>query len=75
MAWLDIGVAKMNDLIRYTDIAILAADTVAFCCLSTQSRCTSKYKIVEFQEDYEGRCTMEKFFSFQTRNGQSAEEL
>jgi hypothetical protein len=54
----------MNDLIRYTDIAtILAADTVAFCCfIDTIEGVLPKYKIVEFQEDYEGRCTIGEVF-------------
>jgi hypothetical protein len=64
MAWLDMGVAKMNDLIRYTDITtILAADTVAFCCfIDTIEGVLPKYKIDEFQEDYEGRCTIGEVF-------------
>jgi hypothetical protein len=69
----------MNDLIRYTDIAtILAADTVAFCCfIDTIEGVLPKYKIVEFQEDYEGRYYWRSFSAF--RHGmdvcQSAEEL
>lgn len=57
-AWLDMGIARMNDLIRYTDvITTLATDTTAFCCfIDTIEDVVPRYKIREFQEDYENRC-------------------
>jgi hypothetical protein len=58
------GVAKMNDLIRYTDITtILAADTVAFCCvIDTIEGVLQSIRLTSFRRTTKEGVLLEKFY-------------